>query len=318
MVTKTPMRQLIALNVHLKVKQLALIAALAETGSLRQAAEQIHVSQPAGTRLLHEIEEQLGVQLFERTRRGMRATFAGDVMIRHARFLLSNMMNAVLETVQTAAGNAGTVRLGVIGAIDPALLASALTELHANNPALRVIIKEAPQEMLLDALKRAELDIVIGRMNAPDPNEALNFEVMYLQEFSLLASVSNPLCEITPLSLKNLQDATWILPPQDTLLRQRIETLFLIEVGGIPRSFIESASLMSNMAIIRQSNIIGFMPKQIAQWFEQNRQVRILPIELEGLNRPVAMVTLGSQAQSPAVEQLLALIRICARRVNGA
>jgi DNA-binding transcriptional LysR family regulator len=67
---------------RLKSRQLALVVALDDTRSLRQAAERIHISQPAATRLLQELESQLGVELFQRSRRGMQPTMAGEVMVR--------------------------------------------------------------------------------------------------------------------------------------------------------------------------------------------------------------------------------------------
>ncbi|UUZ65034.1 LysR family transcriptional regulator [Polaromonas sp. P1-6] len=91
-----------------KTRQLALLVAIGETRSLRQAAERIHLSQPAATRVLHELEDALEVMLFARSRQGMLPTVAGGVMIESARVLLTAMKDAYVNTKEAAAGRVGS------------------------------------------------------------------------------------------------------------------------------------------------------------------------------------------------------------------
>src|SRR6202042_182412 len=75
---------------RLKTRQLLLLAAMEEEGNVRRAADVLGMTQPAASRLLKELEDVLEVRLFDRTSHGMHATLYGEVMIRHARMVLSN------------------------------------------------------------------------------------------------------------------------------------------------------------------------------------------------------------------------------------
>lgn len=79
---------------RLKTRQLQLLAAMEEEGNVRRAADVLGMTQPAASRLLKELEDMLEVSLFDRTPHGMRATLYGEVMIRHARMVLSNLSHA--------------------------------------------------------------------------------------------------------------------------------------------------------------------------------------------------------------------------------
>ena len=94
---------------RLKTRQLLLLAAMEEEGNVRRAADVLGMTQPAASRLLKELEDVLEVSLFDRTSHGMRATLYGEVMIRHARMVLSNLSQAHDEISALRAGLAGKV-----------------------------------------------------------------------------------------------------------------------------------------------------------------------------------------------------------------
>ena len=99
---------------RLKTRQLMLLAAMEEEGNVRRAADSLGITQPAASRLLKELEDMLGVSLFDRTPHGMLATMYGEVMIRHARMVLSNLSHAHDEISALRAGLTGQDRKSVV------------------------------------------------------------------------------------------------------------------------------------------------------------------------------------------------------------
>src|ERR1700744_6681871 len=99
---------------RLKTRQLLLLARMGEEGNGPRAADLLGMTPPAASRLLKELEDMLGVSLFDRTPSGMHATLYGEVMIRHARMVLSNLSHAHDEISALRAGLTGQVRIGVI------------------------------------------------------------------------------------------------------------------------------------------------------------------------------------------------------------
>src|SRR2546423_6804003 len=104
---------------RLKTRQLMLLIAIGDEGNIHRAAEILSVSQPAASKLLKDLEDVLEVSLFERLPRGMRPTWYGEAMIRHARIALSSLTQAGSELAALKTGRFGEGRVGAI--IGPSL-----------------------------------------------------------------------------------------------------------------------------------------------------------------------------------------------------
>jgi DNA-binding transcriptional LysR family regulator len=121
---------------RLRLRQLRLVLALAEFGSLRRAADDIGMTQPAATKMLHEIESLLGVGLFERLPRGMRATAFGETVIYYARMVFAELSGMREELVALESGNLGRVAVGAIPALASGLLTRTIATLKQSHPRL--------------------------------------------------------------------------------------------------------------------------------------------------------------------------------------
>jgi DNA-binding transcriptional LysR family regulator len=122
---------------------------------LRQAAEHIAVTQPAATRMLKELEDALGVALFDRCAWGMQATPYGETMIRYARGVLTDLSEARDEIAALAAGAKGKLRIGSVTGAVPGLLAPALQKVRLGRPGLKVFVLVNASDVLAAALRKA-------------------------------------------------------------------------------------------------------------------------------------------------------------------
>ena len=104
------------IRARLKTRQLLLLMALEEEGNIHRAAQVLNMTQPAASKLLKELEDMLGVPLFDRLPRGMRATWYGETMIRHARMALASLSQAHDEIEALKSGRFGQVSIGAITA----------------------------------------------------------------------------------------------------------------------------------------------------------------------------------------------------------
>jgi len=296
---------LTASRINFKLRQLELLSALAEAGTLRGAAEHIHVSQPGATRLLHELEKMLGVPLFIRNKGRMQVTAAGEVMIAHATTLQNRMVNAYTETQEAASGGSGKLRLGIFGSMDPEFLSRSLVSLRARLPRLQISITEAPQDVLVGAVRRCELDAAIGRLASNQHEGSLRYDVIYTEVFSVICSIGNPLARRRrPPSLEALLQAQWILPPPDTLLRQRFDAYFMTQIGRKPPAAIESLSLLGYVSLLQDANIIGLLSSRVARFFAQHKAFHVVIPAFGDIISPVALITRLDTAAQPATTAL--------------
>jgi DNA-binding transcriptional LysR family regulator len=303
-------------NINFKLRQLALLSALAETGTLRAAAERINVSQPGATRLLRELEDMLGVSLFDRVRGRMVVTPAGETMIGHANALQSEMLLAYKHTQEAAAGNAGHIRIGIFGSLAPDLLSAALLEFRQRLPGVRITLTEAPQDLLVGALRRYEIDALVGRLFTIDGSTDLHYDMLYAESFSVVCGVQSELarrCESRPATLGEVIEQPWVLAEPGTALRQRIDACFVAAVGRTPSGSIESRSLLVHLALLASSDHVGVLASALARFLEQRGALRIAVPALDDIEGAVTFVTRHGTTVGPAVAAFrAALEKACA------
>lgn len=302
---------------RLKLRQLLLVSALGESGNLRRAAAQLAMTQPTATKLLRELEHSMGVKLFERSRRGMAATLCGQSMVRHARSLLAGLDAARDEIGAISEGASGRLVVGTMVSTAPVLLPRSLAALTAAKPGLRISILEATHDMLVAALKRGEIDVMLGRVMGGAEMDELESEVLYRDEFRVVCGPRHPLGSAKRVRLPQLARERWILPPPTTPLRQRLDILFMTQAGERPQHALESVSLLTNLTLLQETRMLGVMPADVAQHFARNGLLKVLPVPLPELFGPVALITAANRPRPPAVAALIEELRGAARTLRA-
>jgi DNA-binding transcriptional LysR family regulator len=297
-------------NINFKLRQLALLSALAETGTLRAAAARINVSQPGATRLLHELEVMLGVALFDRVKGKMIVTPAGETMIGHANALQSEMLLAWRQTQEAATGNAGQIKLGIFSSIAPDMLSSALQGFTAQLPRVRLSVIEAPQNLLIGALRRYEIDAVVGRLFNTDSAEDLAYDMLYSESFCVVCGPDHPLASAgREVDESDLAHCNWVLADPGTALRQRVDAHFLARTGQAPQGTIETRSLLTHLALLSTSEHVGLLPTGLARFLERTGQVRIVMPSLGDIEGAVTFITRLDAPARKSVEVLRGALR---------
>jgi len=294
---------------RLRIRQLLLVIALGEQRNLRRAAAALALAQPAATRQLRDLEETLGVPLFERSRKGMAPTIFGEAMIRYANLVIADLDAAREEIGALAAGRSGRIVVGATTSIAPMLLPRALARLKREQPGLRIVIQESSHELLIAALARGELDVALVRAAPGGSQQGLRYEVLYSEGFRIVAGLRHRLARAKKMTLADIADDTWILPPESVPLRRQLDTLFMTSAGRKPRDPIESASIFTNESLLQHAPFLAVMPESTARRFARRRLLAVLPIALKGLVGPVALVMRDPSPLSPAVQSLVSALR---------
>src|ERR1700752_840325 len=138
------------IRARLKNRQLLLLMALDEHGNIHRAAEVLSMPQPAASKLLKDLEDMLGVDLFERLPRGMRPTDYGSTMIRHARMALASLVQAHAGIEALRAGRFGRGSIGAIPAPGMTLLPPAVALVKQQHPSLRVSVQIETSDVLIE------------------------------------------------------------------------------------------------------------------------------------------------------------------------
>jgi DNA-binding transcriptional LysR family regulator len=296
-------------QLRLKSQQIMLLAALDEHRNLRRAAAAIHTTQPAATASLQQLEERLGVELFERHPRGMVPTTYGDAMIRYARGVLHDFNHATQEITALASGAAGLLRIGsVMGAV-PTILTAALELFHRSNPFVRLTILVETSDQLVPALIRGELDIVLGRLPDGFFSDNLTIDLLEGEPMAVIGRPGHPMLNKGKLSISDLLLCRWILHPDGSPMRRRIEQAFQAAgIGAIP-DILETASILATTSLLAKTDALSVVPSHVAEHYSQYGMVKILPVNLPIAMAQLGIITRSDRKMSPALTAFVKVLK---------
>jgi DNA-binding transcriptional LysR family regulator len=297
---------------RLKTRHLVLLGELGEHRSIMHAASAAHMTQPAASKLLSELESLLGTPLFERLPRGVTPTPYGEIMIRRARAALAEMNLAHQEVMTLLSGLSGRVAVGTV--LTPAmdLLPAAVLRLKALYPKLHVAIEVDNSKSLLARLRSGQLEMMVGRILEPEAAEELEFEPLSDEPHCIFARAGHPLLERGALTLADLADAGWILPAEGSILRDRLTALFLSAGLDLPEHTIETTSVPMITHMLAQSDMVVALPPEVVRTHVENRVLAALPIELELRLDRYGIVTRRNHPLSPGGQAMLQALRVSA------
>ncbi len=301
------------LKARLKTRQLLLLIALDDHRNIHRAAEELHMTQPAASKQIKDLEEMLDVRLFERLPRGMEPTMFGETMIRHARMALTSLALAHDDIVALKAGLAGQVEVGVIMTPAMALLPQAIAKVKQQAPMLRIGVHMEGSNILLERLQHGMLDFMIGRILEKENTAGLIYEELTEEPACAVVRVGHPLLAAKKLELKEIADQAWILPPNGSILRHRFDMMFRRAGLPTPVNVVDTTALLLITALLQSTDSLHVMPLEVAKYYASLNVLSILPIELPCKMDAFGIIRQQDHLLSPGAELLLKCVRASAK-----
>jgi DNA-binding transcriptional LysR family regulator len=242
----------------LRLRHLELLAVLADADTMRSASAQLHLSQPAISKMLGEIEACFGARLFERSHQGIHPNALGAGAVFHARAVLNQLARATEDVGAMQQGAQAVLRVGAPSVT--ATVPAAIARLRVRMPGAAVQIREGRVQELIQRLLAGELDCVYGAVTpellTADITALLEPVAMLQDELCVLASVPprGGSSARKRLRWRDLGASPWLLPPKDTLVRQAFMTAFLNDGATPPLPVIEAISSVTIGALMRQDS----------------------------------------------------------------
>ncbi|MBF6468683.1 LysR family transcriptional regulator [Nocardia beijingensis] len=289
------------LDGRLKIRHLVLIDALTRRGSVGGAAVELHVTQPVATRGLQDVEDILGVALYERGPRGISPTIFGQAFTEHARAILAQLNAAGRHVLELADAERGTVSVGTHLAGSSVLLPVAIGLLKRTRPALTVIVREGTPEALLAELEAGRVDVIVGRLTSPT-TEFVSRTPLYDETVRLYSRTQHPLAQIVDVPLDELTTYPWILPGVETSLRRELEEFFVRHGLDLPRNRVEVTSFLTVRKLLIENDFIAALPSLIAA---EDSRLHALTVPLDTVGHSVGITTATTRALSPSAAALI-------------
>ncbi|WP_326504735.1 LysR substrate-binding domain-containing protein [Noviherbaspirillum album] len=300
----------------MKIRHLHLLVELAVRKSIGDTATAINVTQPAVSKMLSEIEEGIGLPLFERVGRVLIPTVYGQCLIRHAREILASVQFVSEELRSLSGGVVGKVVIGMMSVAAPVLIPQMVGLLKQSWPGINLSLREGSMEEHLSDLRVGKLDLVVGRLLKEFSSDDLHEEVLLDDPVVLVVASNHPLAYREEVEWHELNGLPWILPPEGAPMRLRLESLLATHNVSSPNNVVESISLLANLSLLQAYPVLGLYPQSLARQHETSGLLRVLPLSLGQVLTPVGMVWLSNRLPSPALETVQETMRSAVRIIR--
>jgi len=233
---------------RIKTRHLELVVRIAETQQLQLAAKAMATSQPAASRMLAELETQVGAALFFRHPSGMEPTPAGEAIIRHGRVVLSQLETMVDELGQIQGGDVGQVHVGAVTGPAVGHLMPAIQAVLNSAPDMRISVDVAPSSVLFRGLEEAKYDFILGRTSPRHNPRDYRFHPGRTEKISLMVHQSHPLAQRDEVEIAELGQFPWVIQEEGSPIREAVEQAFHAESIAVPSRVLNSSSLLVALA----------------------------------------------------------------------
>lgn len=250
------------LDGRLKIRHVRLVDAIARHGSLVAAAHDLSITQPAATRTLRELEELLGVSLYNRHPRGLSPTLFGEAFSAHAQAVVSQIRQAGTHVTQLRTADLGTVSIGIHLTGSDALVPRAVEILKARHPRLTVELNEALPRRLLSELASGRLDLIVGRLTQPTDEHFVRLP-LHDEAVSLVVRAEHPLAGREGIDPSELSAYPWIFPNAEARLRGELDQFFSARRIPLPVDRVETTSYLAMRHLLLATNSIAPLSRSI-------------------------------------------------------
>lgn len=287
----------------MKLHSLRALLAAVETGSLRNAARRLGVSQPALTKAIRELELELGAPLLLRSNTGVSTTAQGRVLVERARTVERELAAAVDQIRQLSGEMVGSLHVAAVPLALALLVPEALRTFSAAYPGIRLRIDEELYMAQLSRLRAGEVELAVGPVPAGLPAGELVIEPLMPIEMVVVAGKGSPHARAT--SLAELAEARWVFTGTSAGAGYA-RHLFTEHGLPVPPASAIVNSTLGLLSLICSGDHVGLMPRQLAVHPAAAPWMRIVPIREGALASHMAAMTRPESALVPAVRHFIA------------
>lgn len=304
---------------RLRLSQLQLVRMAGAGANFREIADALHVTQPAITKMAHELERTLGAPVFERSAAGMRLSTFGVAVLTHAQRAMAALDQLEEDLPSYRQGAVPALRIGSPSFTAAVLLARPIAQWVRQATGARVLMSEGVSAQLLAALKAGELDCVVGSVDDVSTSDAdlaqLRFEPLYDDHVTFIAHPDTRGVDKLR-RLAQLLDLKWVLPPRASQVWMALRHEFTAGGHTLPRGVVEGSSIAAIGAIVREApGTVGALRADAGRYLVRNAGLRMLRIAPRIALPQVGIVRLRSAQRSVVLEALLTLVRAEVRQM---
>lgn len=302
---------------RVRVKDLQTLAEVVRLKGIRRAAETLHLSQPAVSRAILDLENALGVVLLQRGRRGVEPTVFGEALTRRTRAVLDELHGALREIAELSNPAAGEVRIGCMETLHAGLVTACVERVSKEHPRMRFVLESGQGNDLISYfLQQRRVDFVVARpLTLPLPPD-VHGEDLFFDQLLVAVGRRNAFGRKRNPDLLELKDAQWILSRNELMAGAPLPEAFRRIGSEMPQHVISSGSLHTRYSLLDRGPFVTLVPHSLLPFADNEQRMRVLPIPLPRWDTATMILTIKGRALGPAVHLFLEHLRQMARPLS--
>jgi len=288
----------------MNLRDLHYLVSVADLRSFIQASEHCHISQPTLSMQIKKMEDDLGVQIFERTNKKVLPTELGEQIIDAARRIL-NEVDLIKELAKTSQEPlAGNLRLGGFPTLATYIFPQLVPLINQELPRIRLILVEEKTELLIQQLKSGQLDVAL--LAVPIADDFLETEALFEDEFMLAVHDAHPFAAYKDINQEDLQGQQLLLLDEGHCMRGQALQVCQ-RLGAEEHQNVRATGLETLRQMVRAGTGMTFMPKIAVR--ETDDGICYLPFQTPSSTRTIGLVFRKTSARKGLFSVLSRLIQ---------
>lgn len=284
---------------RVKVRDLHVLLAVAQSGSMARAADHLAISQPVISKTISDLEHALGARLLDRTSQGVEPTAYGRAFIDCGIAVFDELRRGVQQIEFLSDPSVGEVRIGGAGPLVDELIPATIARLASRYPQMEFHFTESDTPTLCRLLRERKLDFVIGRSSMSFLDDDLAAEPLFDDQIFVVAGQENPWSRRRKIALRQLLHEPWIMPGPDNLVWALIVEGFSAAGLATPTPRVVSNSMAVRIRLVECGNFLSILPHSTLHFGSRRLRITKLPVVLPMKIRPIEFITLRNRTPNP-------------------
>jgi DNA-binding transcriptional LysR family regulator len=297
---------------RIKLRDLHILLALVESGSMGRAAKLLAVSQPVVSKSIADLEHVLGVRLLERTSQGVEATVYGRALLHCGTAVFDDLRQGLQEIAFLSDPAVGELRVGGAGPFIDALIPTVIARLADRYNRIEFHVSEGDPATLCSMLRERRIDLAILRTSRAIYSEDLASDALFDEPLLVVAGLDNPLSRRRKIDLEELMGEPWALPELDNVASALIADGFRSAGITPPAPQVVSDSMAVRTRLVETGRFLTFLPGSTLHFGAGRLRVKILPVSLRMKAPPTEIVTLKNRTPNAIARLFISELHVVA------
>jgi DNA-binding transcriptional LysR family regulator len=302
---------------RLRFRDLQVLFAVVQSGSMAKAAMQLGLTQPAVSDIVAGLEQMFGVRLFDRNPRGVVPTIYGRALLKRGRAAFDELRQGIKDIDFLSDPTAGELKIGCPASVLGGTLSLAVEHFSKRYPRVVLHFDEVTSPGNdFPSLREREHDLILARIARPLVDEEdLDVEVLFQDPLLIAAHTNSEWARRRKIEAAELLDASWILTAPDASVYVSVAEAFRARGLGMPKISIVARSGHLRMFLVARGPFVTAVPSSLLRFNAAKLSLKVLPVDLDILGYPVAILTLKKRVLNPLAGLFLDHVRTVAKSI---